>query len=129
MTLTIKALILQYVKLRYEKSQLKDRHKEELAPFEQALAGLESVFMVEMDKNDVDSVSARGVGTIYRSTRSNATVVDFDLLKAHVLEHGSWELLQARVSAPAVEAYLEDTGELPPGVNITRIMKINVRKD
>ena len=127
--ITIKELIMQYVNLRYKKSQLQDRHKEQLAPYNEALAGLESVFMTEMDKNDVDSVSARGVGTIYRSIRSNATVADFDLLKVHVLEHDAWELLQARVSAPAVEAYLEDTGELLPGVNITRIMKINVRKD
>ncbi len=127
--MTIKDLILKYVNLRYQKSQLQDRHKEELAPFNNALAGIESVFMAEMDKQDVDSVSARGVGTIYRSIRSSATVVDFDLLKAFVLEHDAWELLQARVSVPAVETYLEDTGELPPGVNVTRIMKINVRKD
>ncbi len=127
--MTIKELIQKYVELRYKKSQLQDRHKEEVAPFNEMLAKLESVFMTEMDKGDVDSVSARGVGTIYRSIRANATVADFDLLKAYVLEHDAWELLQARVSAPAVEAHLEDTGELPPGVNITRIMKINVRKD
>jgi hypothetical protein len=126
---TIKDLIMKYVELRHEKTKVQDRHKVEVAPYNQALAGLEAVFMAEMDKQEVDSISARDLGTIYRSTRSTVTVADFDLLKAYVLEHDAWELLQARASAPAVEAHLEDTGELPPGINISRILKINVRKD
>ncbi len=127
--MTLKDLIQKYVELRYQKSVVVDRHKEEISPFNDVLARLESVFMVEMDKAEVDSVSARGLGTIYRSTRATATVADFKALQAHVIEHDAWELLQARVSVPAVEAYLEDVGEQPPGVTITRIMKINVRKE
>ena len=127
--MTLKDLIMKYVELRYKKSQVVDGHKKELEPFNRALDGLEAVFMAEMDKGGVDSISARDCGTIYRSTRTTATVADFDLLKAFVIENDAWELIQGRVSGVAVEAYLEDTGELPPGVNISRILKINVRKN
>lgn len=126
---TLKDLIQQYVDLRRKKTELAEQQKEAMAPYNSAMMGLENVFMAEMDKAGVDSVSARDVGTIYRSTRSTVTVADFEALKAFVLEHGAWELLQARANAPAVEAYLEDTGELPPGINLNRILKINVRKD
>ena len=56
-------------------------------------------------------------------------MADFEALKAFVLENDAWELLQARVAPTAVDAYLEDTGELPPGVNLSRVLKIYVRKD
>jgi hypothetical protein len=127
--MTLRDLIMKYVEIRFEKSKLADKHKEQLAPYNQALDGLEAVFMREMDKGGVDSISARDCGTIYRSTRSSATVADFNLLKAHIIEHDAWELLQGRVSAVAVEAFLEDTGELPPGVSLSKILKIGVRKN
>jgi hypothetical protein len=125
---SVAELIKHYVEIRYKKSKMQDKHKEELAPFNTALAGLESVFMAEMDKLGADSINAREAGTIYRSVRTSATVADFDLLKAYVLENDCWELLQARVSPVAVEAILEDTGELPPGINLSRDMRIGVRK-
>jgi len=127
--LTIRDLIVKYVEIRNAKTKLQEQHKLAIAPYDDALAKLEGVFMQEMDRTGVDSVSARDAGTIYRTTRANASVADFEALKSFVLDHDAWELLQARVSTPAVEAYLEDTGDLPPGVNLSRVMKINVRKD
>jgi hypothetical protein len=129
MPYTIKKLIKAYVELRLKKSQLKDKHKLELEPISDMMNKLEAVFMGHMDKDESDSVSVRGVGTIYRATRSNVTVTDFDAFKDYIVEHDAWELLQARASVPAVEVHMEDTGNLPPGVSITRFLKIFVRKD
>lgn len=121
-------LIAQYLNLRAEKKSIADRHKEELAPYNAALEKLETFFMAQMDGQGSDSISVREVGTAYRSSRTNCIVTDFDAFRKFVQERSLWHMLQARASAEAVTAYMQETGEIVPGTKISTIATINVRK-
>jgi hypothetical protein len=69
-----------------------------------------------------------GGGTAYRTTRTSVTVDDWDTFLGWVREHNAWHTLERRASKLAVEEYLEEQQELPPGLSLARAVAVNVRK-
>lgn len=89
---------------------------------------IEVEFLRRFGERGIDNVSARGVGTAYRSTRVSATVADWDELLGHVQENDAWELLERRVNKTAVEQFKAVNDDLPPGVNWGETQVVNFRR-
>lgn len=89
---------------------------------------IEIEFLRRFDERGIDNVSAHGVGTAYRSTRSTATVADWNRLLGHVKNNDAWELLEHRVNKTAVEQFRAVNDDLPPGVNWSVSQVINFRR-
>ena len=53
---------------------------------------------------------------------------DRDEYLKFVIEKEMWDLLENRVSKTAVRDYLEEHGELPPGVNYVTTQVVRVRR-
>lgn len=144
----VSELTALYLKLRGAKADLENQAKERLAPIKQGLELIESHFLTLMLDMKVDSLKNEA-GTPYKSevpsvtVADNAAFIDFVLssaleglqvsdqaceaIKNHMIESGQLALLEARASKSAVEAFLEETKELPPGLNRRVDVRVNVR--
>lgn len=121
-------LVGAYIKLRNRKAALKADYDKQVAQVDGALGRIEAVLMAAFQKAGLDSISTAD-GTAYVSTRTSATVADRDaFLHSFVIPNEAWEFLENRVSKGAVDAFVAEHGDLPPGINYRRDRVINVRK-
>jgi len=127
MSTNLGGLIDSYLRIRDKKDALKKKHIEELAPYNVALGKLEHHFLGAMHTTGLESLKS-DEGTAYQSERSSVTVADWDAFHDFVLENAAYYLLEKRASKAAVMEVLEDTGALPPGLNMNRSIKVNVRR-
>lgn len=114
---------------------LRDRRAERKAAYQADDEGdrskqdkIEIEFLRRFNERGIDNVSAREVGTAYKSTRASATVGDWDSLLGHVQENEAWELLERRVNKTAVEQFKAVNDDLPPGVNWAESQVVNFRR-
>ena len=89
---------------------------------------IEIEFLKRFNERGIDNVSARGIGTAYRSVRASAKVADWDSLLEFIKKEGAWEMLERRVSKVAVEQFKAETNDLPPGVDWGETQVINFRR-
>lgn len=122
----IGTLVGKYIALRDKKKAIAEKHKEELAPYNDALHALEGMFAKHMLDHGEDSIHAEE-GTAYVQERTSSKVDDWAAFIAFVREKDAWHLLEQRAAkSPVVEA-LEEGIEVP-GVTIRRETVVNVRR-
>lgn len=141
-------LTATYLKLRHAKKDIDEQAKTRTAPITQAMDLIEGFMLGKMNELGVDSLKNES-GTPYRSERVSVTLADApafmdfvldralqalpikpearEAIKEAMIESGQLALLEGRPSKSAVEALLEETQELPPGLNRRVEATVNVR--
>lgn len=141
-------LTATYLKLRNAKKDIDAQAKARTAPIIQAMDRIEAFMLEKMNELGTDSLKNEA-GTPYRAEAVSLTCVDSQAFMDYVLDRalqalpvkpeareaikqvmidsGQLALLEARPSKSAVEALLEETQELPPGLNRRVEAKVNVR--
>ena len=122
------SLLKLFIGLRDRRAQRKAAYDEDDASDKGRQNKIEIEFLRRFQDRGIDNVSARDVGTAYKSVRASATVADFDALLDHVRENDAWELLEHRVNKTAVEQFKAVDGDLPPGVNWSETQVVNFRR-
>lgn len=120
-------LIEKYLKIRDAKDAKVKEHKDELARYNNALTKIEQLLLKEFNETGQDSAKTP-FGTAYRTIRTSAKVADRDSFFDFVRETEGWDFLESRANKSAVEAYMEEHDELPPGVDVSRTTTINIRR-
>ncbi len=120
--MNVDALIEHYVRLRDAKDAMAARHKEELAPLNRDMDLLEQALKKLMETQNVKSFKSAH-GTAYTSELASAKVVDFDAALAYVRTNDRYDLLERRVNKTVVQ----EIGDVP-GVELTRTLKVNIRR-
>lgn len=120
-------LIQRYVLIRDKKAELEAEHKTKVARINEVLKKIEVRLQEQMTETGADSLKT-GHGTCYLSTRTTAKVADRDAFLQFVQDKNAWEFIESRVNAKAVEAFVEENQELPPGVTTTRFTTVGVRR-
>jgi hypothetical protein len=137
-----------YLKLRDAGKDLTLQAKTRMAPIQAGMAAIEAYFLDQMNKLQVDSLKNEA-GTPYRTEHVAVTVADVSVFLDYVLtralaglplaesareaikkamvDSGQLTLIEARASKSAVEALLQETKELPPGLNRRSELVVNVR--
>ncbi len=123
----IDELLAKYVQLRDKKQELDKAHKEKMAKFTDVMRKIECHLLDYFQDTGVDSVKTEA-GTAYRTIRTTATVADRDIFLEFVRDNDAWAFLESRANKSAVEQYLDEHQELPPGVNVNRIATVNIRR-
>lgn len=119
--------ISTYVKVRDKKKELQDQHKNELAPLNQALDGLEAVILQFFNESGQNSAQT-DAGTAYTTTRESYTVEDPVMFRGWVHEQDDLSFFEARASKEKVSSWFKETGELPPGIKYSADITIGVRR-
>lgn len=117
-----------FIGLRDRRAQRKAAYMEDDASDKDKQTKIENEFLNRFQDRGIDSVSIRDVGTAYKSTRSSATVADWDMTLEHVKKNNAWELLERRVNKSSVEEFKAANGDLPPGVNWSETQVVNFRR-
>lgn len=137
-----------YLKLRNAKKDVEEQAKTRTRPITQGMELIEGYMLAKMQELGTDSLKNEA-GTPYRSDRVSVTTADAPLfmdfvldralqalpvkpeareaIKNAMIESGQLALLESRPSKSAVEAFLEETQELPPGLNRRVEATVNVR--
>jgi len=118
----------QYVKLRDKIAALNEAHKEKMAPLNNALEQLHDIMLAQLNALGTDSSTTKGVGTVYKTIKKSATVADGAAFQRHVIGSEAWDLVDMRANAPAIEKFIEEHGDTPPGVNFKQVARVGVRR-
>ena len=110
--------VRKFIFLRDEKKKIADRHKEELAPYNEAMKNIENLVQAVLLKQGSESARTKS-GTVYLSTTVRPKITDWKLLRPFILDNDLIDMMQMKLTTDAVEQYRESTGELPPGVVIS----------
>lgn len=127
MSLTVEQVVGTYMKLRRKKEALENQVKEDLADIKAKMTKLESWLMQKADEDGVTSFKT-AAGTAFVTTTDFANVADWDAVLTFIKNNEAFDMLEKRVSKTAVRAYMDETGEVPPGITYGSKVGINVRK-
>lgn len=123
----INRLVEGYIRLREKKAELEAKSKQELAPIKKLMSDIENRMLKHMQETGAESIKTGG-GTAYKTVRSSASVADRSAFLDFVVEQQAWEFLESRANKSAVQAFREETGELPPGLNWREELAVNFRQ-
>jgi len=123
----IEKLVSKYVQLRDKKSELEAKHREELAPIKKYMQDIEVMMLKQMGELNTTSLKTTA-GTAYQTKRTSATVADRELFRSYCLENDAWELADIRAGKSAIAAMVEETGDLPPGINWREELGVNFKR-
>ncbi|MEM5400787.1 hypothetical protein [Paraburkholderia unamae] len=118
----------KYIALRDKKAQMNEELKEKLKPIDAAMEQIEAVLLQTFEKLGTDSCKTSG-GTAYVSTRTSATVADKEAFKNFIMsDEENWAMADVRAAKKAIEQFVEENQDLPPGINWSEERVINVRR-
>ena len=119
-------LVDKYV--RDKKRQVQARHKDEINKYDRVLREIEVLFLEEFNRTGMNSVNTNH-GTAFKKTQTSVTIADKDIFRQFIWANpDNWIFADLRANAPAVQAYLEENESLPPGVNLTSRLTVNVQR-
>lgn len=123
----INKLVGNYVKLRDKIKELKAEQEKFLAPFVETMNAISAKLQEVLDAANAKSIKTSG-GTVYASTRYSASLEDPDAFMKFVISNSNWDLLDRKANANACRDYIEENKVKPPGVNLSAIRTIGVRR-
>lgn len=123
----IEKRVKQYVAVRDAIKAIKDKHEKELEPMVDIQNKLTGIIQTCLEAAGAESIKT-SEGTAYTTTRYTASLQDPKLFMDFVIENKAFDLMDRKANAPAVRDYVAEKGTLPPGVNLSSISTIGVRR-
>lgn len=155
----VEDVVAQYIKLRDKKAEITARHKEELAPYSEAMEKMEAWLLAQMQAVGADSFKTQH-GTAFKASAASVTMADPVVFKSYVLapapeairsyllaqgielepqdidhintilaETPRWNLADFRAAKKGVQEYIEEKQVEVPGVSVNSIVTVNIRRN
>lgn len=121
------SLVKNYVAIRDKMKEIAERHSEELKPFVDMQNELTAKLTGILEATDAQSIKT-SEGTVYASTRYSASLADPKAFMDYVIENKTWELLDRKANSTACRDFVEAKGSEPPGVKLSAIRTLGVRR-
>lgn len=119
--------VAAYIKLRDYKKAAEDELKKSLSKVNLAMEKLEGQLLQDLDAAGVNSM-AGDAGTVYKNTHLSATVENRDIFMNAVRSNDLWEALDVKANKTFVKEYMEEHGAAIPGLKITQVATVGVRR-
>ena len=113
--------------MRSQVAAVKAEAAENVAAIEANMAKLEAWLRIKSTETGVTSFKT-AQGTAFFKEVDQASIADWSITLPWIVEHEAWDMLQKRITTTAVRGYLAETKQLPPGVNFSTRLELNVRK-
>lgn len=120
-------IIKKYIELRDKKAEYKAEYEAKVSEIETALTRIERHLLGKMQEQGLKSLPTNA-GTAYIQHRTSATVADWESVLSFIKEHDAWGMLEKRVSKSVVEEYKNENNDLPPGINWSEAIVVNVKR-
>lgn len=124
---TVDKRVQQYIQVRDAIAAADEAHKEKIKPLvdlQNLLTGWMQNFMEQAGADNIKTAH----GTCYSSTRYTASLADPQAFMNFVIEKANWDMLDRKANVTAVKDYVAEHGGLPPGVNLSAIKTVGVRR-
>lgn len=115
-----------YIKLRDFKQKADEEFKKSLTRCNEAMQRLENELLQDLQTVGADSIACTA-GTVYRRRELSASVEDRAKFLEFVSGEGGWDALDVKANKTFVKERIE-AGEPVPGVKISQIDKVGVRR-
>ena len=125
--LAIDAVIKTYITLRDRKAVINAAADAEVAVINEKLGKVEAFIKEQADAQGVTSFKTK-YGTAFLTTTDFASVGDWDAVLNFVVANGAFDMFERRVSKKAVKAWIDNTKEVPPGINYGTRVDVGVRR-
>ena len=119
--------LLTALRLRSEAQAEIDAYETLITPLKQRIAELENLVFMTMSALGKDSVPTP-YGTPYKSKLVRFNVEDWDRFVEFVKENNAWEYINKAVTKAPAQSYLDANGQPPPGIVVTNVVNLNIRK-
>lgn len=118
----------QYVAVRDRIKAIKKKHDEELKPFQETLVKLNGVMLAQVNAIGGDGVMTAN-GTVSKTTKFTASIADMSAFWTFIVATGDFDMIDKKANVTRVKEYVEENaGVLPPGVNLTSVDLVNVKR-
>jgi len=111
--------------LKAKINTIKEKQKEELAPYNAALEKLENYLLDALNKTKQDNASTPA-GGCHKIHRISVSLENPEEFKRHVIGAEAWDLLDWKANVTAVDDYLLANAHLPPGVKRSEMLDIGL---
>jgi hypothetical protein len=116
-----------YIQLRDAKTEMEREHEAALAPIKEAMKEAEEAMLGHLNEMGASSLRTPS-GTITKAKKTSVTIGSWDAAWDFIRSKELWHFLEHRISKTAVEGYINEHGETPPGVNISSIYTVQFRR-
>lgn len=120
-------LVSQYVELRDKKSQVTAKAKELVGKLDAKLDSLEGEILQQLNANGLESARTKA-GTAYKKISRFTNVAQWNDFFPWVQETGNWHMLTKAANKTAVLEYLDESEELPPGINLVSKIEVYINR-
>lgn len=120
--------IERYIALRDKIDEMQKAFDLQCQPYVEAMKAIEASLQNDLNEAGADNIKTPA-GTVYRKLATSTKVVNWESFLEFVQEAAAWELLVHGANKTTVREYAEEhQGQLPPGVEISSINVVQVRR-
>jgi hypothetical protein len=118
----------QYIICRDWLKEQDDAHKARCKQVKDDMDKLEGKMLTFL-KETGQQTATTPFGTFFKTVKRSASISDVSAFMHHVIGSEDWDLLDKKANVTAVVDFAEhNSGQLPPGVNLTTKEDVNVRR-
>ena len=124
---TVDDAIKTYIALRNQRDAIKKEADVKAKKIDENLSKLEAWIKTQAEAQGVTSFKTSH-GTAFLNTTDYASVAEWDKVLEFVRKNDAYDLLTKGVSKTAVRGFIEQTKQVPPGVNYGTKVAVQFRK-
>jgi hypothetical protein len=118
-TLPIASVITRANEIRLKLDEEALAFKKRMERPQAYLTALENVIHEWLNAEGLQNAKGSDGSIAFKTKRVSVSVADWDTVWAHIVAHSAWQYLNHSVNKTEVQAYVEEKGTPPPGVNYT----------
>jgi hypothetical protein len=124
---TVEKRVKQYIEIRDALKEMDAKHDEARKPLVELQNLLTGWMQNFLEQAGADSVKTPE-GTCYSTTRFTASLADPEAFMSFVKTTNNYDLLDRKANVTACRDFAAENGTLPPGVNMSAIRTVGVRR-
>jgi hypothetical protein len=123
----VDTVVQAYIKLRDQRGVLKKAYDDEDALLKTKLEKLETWLMTQMQTTGSTQLGSPH-GTAYQQTVFKGNCSDWPSFWNWLAQNGRFDMMEKRVSVKSIQEYYTESGEMPPGINVSPELRVIIRK-
>lgn len=120
-------VVQAYLKLREKRSDLKKAYDTEDGDLKTKMERLETWLMQQMQQTGATQLGSAH-GTAYQQTVMKGNCSDWPSFWQWLADNGRFDMVEKRISVKTIQEHWQETGEMPPGINVNPELRVIIRK-
>jgi hypothetical protein len=119
--------VANYIRLRDHKKAATEEFNKSMERVTLAMEKLEAELLNDLNISGAKSLACPE-GTVYRQVQLSATVENRDQFRDFVVSQNLWEAMDIKANKTFVREYMDTNGATVPGVKVTQIATVGIRR-